>query len=140
MNMNSAFSLLNIRRQLLLTFQLAHPKNHYAKKDTGGVSMVGGMLKKKKMGKTGPAMEKKILPVETDPHKLVNFVCGSNILKEGQDIEIKPDSEYPEWLWTLRTGPPPKLEELDPNSLEYWRRVRRLGIQRNNRLAQLKKF
>lgn len=102
--------------------------------------MVGGMLKKKKLGKAGPAIEKKILPVESDAHKLVNFVCGSNIYKEGEDVQLKPDSEYPDWLWTLRTGPPPKLEELDPNSLEYWRKVRRLGMQRNNRLAQLKKF
>lgn len=102
--------------------------------------MVGGMLKKKKLGKLGPVMEKKVLPVEADPHKLINFVCGSNIYKEGKDIEIKPDSEYPEWLWTLRTGPPPKLEELDPNSIDYWRKVRKMAMQRNNRLAQLKKL
>jgi hypothetical protein len=30
-----------------------------------------------------------------DPHKLVNFVCGSNYKLEGEDIKIKPDSEYP---------------------------------------------
>ncbi|KRT79010.1 hypothetical protein AMK59_7514, partial [Oryctes borbonicus] len=135
MSSNSVFSLLNIRRNLVLTFSLAHPKNHYAKKETGGVSMVGGMLKKKKAGKAGPTMEKKILPVETDPQKLVNFVCGSNIYKEGQDVQIKPDEEYPEWLWTLRTGKPPTLDELNPNSLEYWRKVRQLGMKRNNRLA-----
>lgn len=44
------------------------------------------------------------MPVETDAKKLVNFVCGSNILKEGQDIELKPDSEYPDWLWNLNIG------------------------------------
>ena len=50
-------------------------------------------------------MEKKILPVETDSHKLVNFVCGTNLLREGgEDIKLKPDSEYPDWLWTLHTG------------------------------------
>lgn len=49
-------------------------------------------------------MEKKIIPVETDPQKLVNYVCGSNLLKEGEDIKLKPDDEYPDWLWTLRTG------------------------------------
>jgi large subunit ribosomal protein L54 len=31
-------------------------------------------------------------------------VCGSNLLKEGEDIKLKPDDEYPDWLWTLRTG------------------------------------
>ena len=53
----------------------------------------------------GPIVEKKIIPVETDPHKLVNFVCGTNLLREGgEDVKLKPDSEYPEWLWTLNTG------------------------------------
>ena len=30
-----------------------------------------------------------------DPHKLVNFVCGSNYKVDGEDVKIKPDSEYP---------------------------------------------
>lgn len=59
---------------------------------------------KKKLGKGGPILEKSEIPVETDAKKLVKFVCGSNILKEGQDIETKPDSEYPDWLWNLNTG------------------------------------
>jgi hypothetical protein len=49
-------------------------------------------------------MEKKIIPVETDSQKLVSYVCGSNLFKEGDDIKLKPDEEYPDWLWTLRTG------------------------------------
>lgn len=45
------------------------------------------------------------LPVETDPKKLVKFVCGSHPVKEDrQDVELKDDSEYPDWLWELRTG------------------------------------
>jgi large subunit ribosomal protein L54 len=59
---------------------------------------------KKKMGKGGPVLEKFEIPVETDANKLVKFVCGSNILKEGQDVELKPDSEYPDWLWKLNIG------------------------------------
>lgn len=58
----------------------------------------------KKAGKMGGTIEKKIIPVETDAKKLTKFVCGSNILKEGPDVELKPDSEYPDWLWTLHTG------------------------------------
>lgn len=42
--------------------------------------------------------------METDPEKLVNYVCGSNILKQGQDMKLAADSEYPEWLWNLRLG------------------------------------
>lgn len=97
-------------------------------------------LKKKKMGKAGPALEKKVLPVETDPERLVNYLCGSNIYKTGEDVKLKPDSEYPEWLWNLRTGPAPPLEELDPNSKEYWSRVRTMGRRRLNKLKQLKRF
>lgn len=52
----------------------------------------------------GPVIEKVVLPVETDPKVLVTFVCGSNINKEGKDIELKEDTEYPEWLWKLNTG------------------------------------
>lgn len=59
---------------------------------------------KKKVAKGGPVVEKSELPVETDTKKLVKFVCGSNILKEGQDVELKPDSEYPDWLWNLNLG------------------------------------
>lgn len=80
------------------------------------------------------------MPVETDTEKLTKFVCGSNVLKNGKDVEIKPDSEYPEWLWTLRTGPPLPLDMLDPDSKEYWRRIRVLGMKRNNKLSKLKKF
>ena len=67
----------------------------------GGIASLG---KKKKLSKLGPVMEKKVVPVETDTQKLVNYVCGSNLLKEGEDVKLKPDDEYPDWLWTLRTG------------------------------------
>ncbi|GLH09704.1 39S ribosomal protein L54, mitochondrial [Gryllus bimaculatus] len=72
----------------------------FAKKADTGLLALG----KKKKGKLGPIMEKKVLPVVEDANKLVNYVCGSNILKEGEDIKIKPDNEYPEWLWSIRTG------------------------------------
>lgn len=94
----------------------------------------------KKLKKGGAAAEKIVLPVEKDTNKLVRFVCGSNILKEGQDIEIKPDSEYPDWLWQIHTGPPLPLSELDPNTKAYWRRVRRDNLVRHNAQAAKKKF
>lgn len=51
----------------------------------------------------GQQVSKKIdLPVETDAQKLVKFCCGLNILKTGgKEVELKPDSEYPSWLWDL---------------------------------------
>ncbi|XP_014217471.1 39S ribosomal protein L54, mitochondrial [Copidosoma floridanum] len=104
-------------------------------------SVPGVAGKIKKIGKKGPAIEKKVLDVETDVDKLLKYCCGTNILKEGgQDVELKPDSEYPDWLWTIRTGPAPPLEELDPNTKVYWRRLRREGLKRNNMLNKLKPF
>lgn len=82
-----------------------------------------------------------MLPVEKDVNRLLTHVCGTNIYKEeGEDIKIKPDSEYPNWLWTLRTGPPPRLEDLDVNAKQYWRRLRLLGLKRNNKERATKKF
>ncbi|PNF18830.1 hypothetical protein B7P43_G01650 [Cryptotermes secundus] len=77
-------------------------KRSYSKKieAAGGIASLG---KKKKLSKLGPVMEKRIVPVETDAHKLVNYVCGSNPLKGGEDMKLKADDEYPDWLWTLRT-------------------------------------
>lgn len=35
---------------------------------------------------------------------------------------------------------PPKFKDLDPNTKEYWHRVRKLGMRRNNLLNKLKRF
>lgn len=54
--------------------------------------------------------------------------------------QIKPDSEYPEWLWNINYSRIIPLEELDPNTKQYWRRLRKTALRRNNQLAKLKKF
>ncbi|CAK1589413.1 unnamed protein product [Parnassius mnemosyne] len=114
--------------------------SYAVKKTTSAAGGVLGLGKgKKKLGKLG-AMEKKELPVETDPVKLVSQVCGSNIYITGEDVKLKDDSEYPDWLWTLNTGRPPRIEELDPNTKQYWLRVRAAGMRRNNKLKSMRKF
>ncbi|XP_011569276.3 39S ribosomal protein L54, mitochondrial isoform X1 [Plutella xylostella] len=114
--------------------------NAAVKKTSAAGGVMGlGKGKKGKLGKLGAA-EKKELPVETDPVKLVTRVCGSNILTTGEDVVLKPDSEYPEWLWTLNTGAATRLEDLDPESKQYWQRVRAEGMRRNNRLRSLRRF
>lgn len=138
MNIVNLCNVVPLKRIIILCFELNFPRNNYAKM-TSSVSMLG-MKKKKIGGKSGPMVEKKILPVETDPERLVNYCCGSNIYKTGEDVKLGPDNEYPDWLWNIRTGPPPPLEELDPNSKEYWRRIRKMGIQKQNQLSKLKKF
>lgn len=73
----------------------------------------------------------KFLDAETDPVKLCKFVCGANIMKNGQDPEIKPDSEYPDWLWNLKIERGPY--EREPDTFKYWRLVRRKTLQQMNK-------
>lgn len=133
----SLCTYISLQRSLVMGYQLCFPARTYAKATTS-VSMLG--MKKKKGVKGGPAVEKRILPVETDPERLVNYCCGSNIYVTGEDVKLGADSDYPDWLWNLRTGPAPPLEELDPHSKEYWLRVRQLAIRRQNQLRRMKKF
>ncbi|KAH8314370.1 large ribosomal subunit protein mL54 [Drosophila kikkawai] len=132
--MNNLATALSLFRQRLMAPALATSARCYAVKPAAPAG------KKKKLGKLGPIMEKKVIPVETDANKLVNYVCGSNYLKTGEDVKIKPDSEYPDWLWTLNTERIIPLEELDPNTKQYWRRLRKMALRRNNQLSKLKKF
>ncbi|XP_007240181.1 39S ribosomal protein L54, mitochondrial isoform X2 [Astyanax mexicanus] len=75
-----------------------------------------------------------------DPEKLVSHAVGVNIFKQGEDPPIKPKDEYPEWLFQLNLGPAKKLEEMDSESHEYWKRLRKENIWRFNRLHKGKKF
>merc|ERR1719340_548116 len=72
---------------------------------------------------------KRALSVETDPEKLVNFVCGSDYRTEEHregDVPIKPDSEYPSWLFTMDvTRPKPKAIDMEnKNTIEYYEQLR----------------
>lgn len=101
----------------------------YAKKPVG------------KGGKGGVAAEALKDPeVCTDPTQLTTHAMGVNIYKEGQDVALKADSEYPTWLFQVNLGPPKKLEELEPESREYWRLLRKQNIWRHNRLSKNKKL
>ncbi|XP_008835278.1 39S ribosomal protein L54, mitochondrial [Nannospalax galili] len=72
----------------------------------------------------------------TDPVQLTTHAMGVNIFKDGQDVALKADHEYPDWLFQMNVGPPKKLEELDPGSREYWRLLRKQNIWRHNRLSK----
>lgn len=43
------------------------------------------------------------LYIGSNPHKVLSDeVCtGANVFSEGTDPTLKPDDEYPEWLWEL---------------------------------------
>ncbi|XP_034826286.1 large ribosomal subunit protein mL54 [Maniola hyperantus] len=131
---------INCNSSLCIANFHSNSPNFAVKKTTTAAGGVLGLGKgKKKLSKLG-SMEKKQLPVETDPEKLVNYVCGSNIYITGEDVKIKDESEYPDWLWTLNTGKPPRIEDLDPNTKQYWIRVRAAGMRRNNKLRSMRKF
>ncbi|KAF8766703.1 39S ribosomal protein L54 like protein [Argiope bruennichi] len=89
----------------LLISRLSTPLIHEERQ--ASKSILGSLAGKGKI--TATLTQKKRLPAESDVKKLVNYCCGSNIYKEGEDVKLKDDSEYPDWLWTLRLGPPPPL-------------------------------
>ncbi|KAK6188659.1 hypothetical protein SNE40_004795 [Patella caerulea] len=94
----------------------------------------------KAAGKIGQPAAKVVLETETDPQKLVTKCCGANIYIDGEDPDIKPDSEYPDWLWNLRISrTPPNLSELDPDSEYYWKRLRTMTLRRKNKLRKVER-
>lgn len=71
------------------------------------------------------------LAVETDPHKLVNYCCGINYHKDEPLVKLKPDNEYPDWLWTLRLTEKPNSWEMEKGTKEYYLRLAEEGKERN---------
>ncbi|XP_050232340.1 54S ribosomal protein L37, mitochondrial [Mercurialis annua] len=71
--------------------------------------------KAKKGGKGGAAADaqKETLSKEVKS----TTVVGANILKDGADPKVLPDSEYPDWLWHLLDKHPP-LSELRRKNIE----------------------
>ncbi|MXQ83845.1 hypothetical protein E5288_WYG002493 [Bos mutus] len=82
----------------------------------------------------------------TDPVQLTTHAMGVNIYKEGQDVPACRglQGEFCSWLceqlFQMNVGPPKKLEELDPETREYWRLLRKHNIWRHNRLSKNQKF
>uniref|UniRef100_A0A8D2M4D7 Large ribosomal subunit protein mL54 n=1 Tax=Zonotrichia albicollis TaxID=44394 RepID=A0A8D2M4D7_ZONAL len=91
-------------------------------------------------GKGVPKEALKGPEVCTDPTMLATHAMGVNYFKEGPEVALKPESEYPDWLFKIHLGPPKKLEELDPDSLEYWRRLRKYNTWQRNKLKKGKKL
>ncbi|XP_051790637.1 39S ribosomal protein L54, mitochondrial [Erpetoichthys calabaricus] len=94
----------------------------------------------KSKGKGGAKDSMKGPEVCKDPVKLTSHAMGVNIFKDGQDPVLKASEEYPQWLFQLDLGPPKKLSELDPESIQYWRHIRKQNIWRANKLSKGKRL
>ncbi|XP_071584260.1 large ribosomal subunit protein mL54 [Heliangelus exortis] len=102
-----------------------------------------GYAKKPAMKSKGKGVSKEELKgpeVCTDPVMLATHAMGVNYFKDGPEVVLKEDSEYPDWLFNIHLGPPKKLEELDPDSIEYWRRLRKYNTWHRNRLKKGRKL
>ncbi|KAJ0032426.1 hypothetical protein NQD34_002507 [Periophthalmus magnuspinnatus] len=75
-----------------------------------------------------------------DPVRLTTYAVGVNIFKQGEDPKLKEPGEYPDWLFQLNLGMPNKLNELEADTWEYWKRLRKENMWRHNKLHKGKKF
>ncbi len=78
--------------------------------------------------------------VETDTHKLATHCCGLDYRLEGTDPPLKPDSEYPDWLWTMDVKRPlPSSDQLEPGTMEFFLRCREEYVLRERVKGQKRK-
>ncbi|KAM4575303.1 large ribosomal subunit protein mL54 [Fundulus diaphanus] len=102
-----------------------------------------GYAKKVAAKGKGKGMIKEVLKgpeVCKDPIRLTSYAVGVNIYKQGEDPKLKPPEEYPEWLFQLNVAKAKKLHELEQDTWEYWKRLRKDNIWRHNRLHKGKKL
>eukprot|EP01135_Chromosphaera_perkinsii_P000176 Nk52_evm1s35 gene=Nk52_evmTU1s35 len=65
-----------------------------------------------------------------------DVVKGANIYVTGSDPEIKPDSEYPEWVWSL-ADPPKTKDDFDPvTDKRYWKKLKKEQLRKKNLLRK----
>uniref|UniRef100_A0A803T0Z7 Large ribosomal subunit protein mL54 n=1 Tax=Anolis carolinensis TaxID=28377 RepID=A0A803T0Z7_ANOCA len=74
------------------------------------------------------------------PILLTSHAMSAHIYKEGLPVALKPDAEYPEWLFQMYFGPCKKLKGLDLETPEYWRLLWRQTTQQWNKLCKTRPF
>ena len=73
------------------------------------------------------------------PRYRLDFQTRDHFLfQEGEDPKLKPDEEYPDWLWTLKLeNSKVPLEELEYDSQEYWDRLKEYHRKKKNLRTRL---
>ncbi|XP_061740003.1 large ribosomal subunit protein mL54-like [Nerophis ophidion] len=123
MSSRSLFGFASLTtHNVLLTLRRSNPLNKlqacgYAKK-----------VAAKGKGKGSVKEELKGPEVCKDPVRLTTYAVGANIYKQGEDPKLKPPEEYPEWLFHINLGPACQLNQLQEDTWEYWKRLRKETI------------
>lgn len=76
-------------------------------------------------------------PKSTDAEYLVSHVSGSCYFETGEDVKIKDDSQYPDWIWKLDLGKPKQPSELEFGTKEYWEAVKYSNTIKFKRMLSL---
>ncbi|XP_024047472.1 uncharacterized protein LOC18053581 isoform X1 [Citrus clementina] len=109
----------NLKYKVMAMNQITSLRSFIMVKETVGKvgqrTFAAGASKAKKGGKgaASDAPKASILSKEVKS----TTVVGANILKEGSDPKVLPDSEYPDWLWHLLEKRP-ALSELKMKNIE----------------------
>lgn len=66
---------------------------------------------------------------------------GVNYIKGSEEVALKPDSEYPDWLWTLG-GAKRDIKDMSPevDGKAYYKRLRKMKIREQNMIRKQRKF
>lgn len=70
------------------------------------------------------------------------YATGCNIFKDGEDPKLKPDEEYPDWLWSLIDPPLSakqlrlKVQEIGFQDLPYEDYKRLQKLERRERIKE----
>ncbi len=81
--------------------------------------------------------------METDTHRLSTHCCGLDYRCDGQgpgDPELRPDAEYPEWLFSMDVSRPrPTSDQMEPGTLEYFLQLRKEHVDRLHKIRAKRK-
>lgn len=104
---------------------------------SGGVGGARSFAAKSKKGAKGGPAGAPAAPTISKEVKSSTTV-GANILKDGTDPPVKPDSEYPDWLWHLLDKQPPlsELERKDPNTMSFPELQRFVKLDNRRRIKE----